>query len=447
VSSPYRALVAVVAYHLAGDRVARWPDGGYGVPAPYVDALRRAGARTAILAPGERGEPEELLEPFDGLVLVGGGDVDPARYGASPDTEHNYGVEPDRDAFEIALLLAADRLHLPTLCICRGVQVMNVAFGGTLRQHLPGTPGLLEHGVPVEDTRTMHDVEPVAGTLLSAATKSGPLACSSHHHQGVDRVGEGLVVAGHSPDGLVEALQRPVPDDIGSVSEDELTWMLGVQWHPEETAAEDPAQQSLFDALADLARMRGTRARPQDTKGRSHSYGLSDPDPTWAAQFESEAARIAVALPADLVARIDHVGSTSIPGLAAKPIVDIQLSVTSMVPRAAYLEPLKALGYHWAPDGWQDDHEFLSRGRTPEDDRSFQIHVCSAGSAWEARHLAFRDALRADPAKAAAYERLKRDLAAAHPNDIYSYVDGKTSFLREVEARASAPGVPPAFAE
>ena len=93
--------------------MARWPDGGYGVPAPYLEALRRAGARTAILSPGEQGEPEELLDPFDGLVLVGGGDVDPARYGAEPDTAHNYGVEPDRDAFEIALLLAADRLHLP----------------------------------------------------------------------------------------------------------------------------------------------------------------------------------------------------------------------------------------------------------------------------------------------------------------------------------------------
>ena len=446
-SPGYRPLVAVVAYHLANDRVARWPDGGYGVPAPYVDALRRADARTAIISPGEQGEPEELLDPFDGLVLVGGGDVDPARYGAEPDTAHDYGVEPDRDAFEIALLLAADRLHLPTLCICRGMQVMNVGFGGTLRQHLPGTPGLLEHGVPVEDTQTMHDVEPIAGTLLSATTKSGPLACSSHHHQGVDRVGGGLVVAGRSPDGLVEALQRPVPGDIGNMSEAELTWMLGVQWHPEETAAQDPAQQSLFDAVANLARLRGSRAKPGAIDGRSRSYGLSDPDPLWATRFEAEAARIAAALPADLVARIDHVGSTSIPGLAAKPIVDIQLSVASMVPRSAYVEPLRALGYRWVVDPWDDDHEYFSRSRTPEDDRSFQIHVCRAGGAWEARHLAFRDALRADPSKAAEYERLKRELASAHPNDIYAYVDGKTPFIREVEARATAPGVPPAFAE
>ena len=139
----YRPLVAVVAYHLAHDRVARWPHGGYGVPAPYIEALRRAGARTAIVSPGEPGEPEEILEPFDGLMLVGGGDVDPARYGAEPDTTHNYGVEPDRDAFEIELLLAAERMRVPALCICRGMQVMNVAYGGTLHQHLPDMPGLL----------------------------------------------------------------------------------------------------------------------------------------------------------------------------------------------------------------------------------------------------------------------------------------------------------------
>ena len=156
----YRPLVALVAYHLAGDRVTRWPDGGYGVPAPYVEALRRAGARTAIVAPGEGGEPEEILEPFDGLLLVGGGDVDPSRYGANPDTDHNYGVEPDRDGFEIALLLAAERMHVPALCICRGMQVMNVAYGGTLHQHLPDRPGLLEHGVPLEGTETLHTVSP-----------------------------------------------------------------------------------------------------------------------------------------------------------------------------------------------------------------------------------------------------------------------------------------------
>ncbi len=154
----YRPLIAVVAYHLGGDRVARWPEGGYGVPSLYLDALRRAGARTAIVAPGEEGTPEELLEPFDGLLLVGGGDIDPARYGGGSN-EHLYGIEPDRDEFEIALLRTADRIAMPTLCICRGMQVMNVAFGGSLHQHLPDVPGLIEHGVPIEGTLTIHEVD------------------------------------------------------------------------------------------------------------------------------------------------------------------------------------------------------------------------------------------------------------------------------------------------
>jgi putative glutamine amidotransferase len=430
----YRPLIAVVAYHLADDRVPRWPDGGYGVPAPYLEALRRTGARTAIIAPGEDGDPAELLEPFDGLVLVGGGDVHPSTYGADPDTEHLYGVERDRDAFEIGLVHAADRLHVPTLCICRGMQIMNIAFDGTLHQHLPEMDGLLPHGVPVENTESLHPVTLEPRTLLSATTKSGPLTCSSHHHQGVDRVGAGLVVSGRSPDGLVEAIEVPVPDmNTTGVSEAEITWMLGVQWHPEETAATDPAQQSLFDAVTLLARHRGSRARSGERVGRNRPYGLSDYDERWPDRFEREAEQILAALPADTVARIDHVGSTSVPGLAAKPIIDIQLSLVSMVPRSAYVDPLVALGYDWTPDPWDDQHEYFNRSEG--DDQMVHIHACEAGSDWERRHLAFRDALRSDPDAAAEYEALKRRLAADHPQDIMAYVDGKTHFVRRIEAR------------
>jgi putative glutamine amidotransferase len=249
-----RPLVAVVAYHLANDRVTRWPEGGYGVPGPYLDALRRAGARTLLLAPGESAEPEELLEPFDGMLLVGGGDIDPSRYG-QPSGAELYGVEPDRDEIEIALLRAADRTALPTLCICRGMQVMNVAFGGTLHQDLPGMPGLIEHGVPLAGTQTIHDVAVEPGTRLFATTKAADLRALSHHHQGVDRVGDGLEVTGRSADGLVEAIERIAgdPDDENAV------WMLGVQWHPEETAAADPLQQALFDGLVLQAGMRRRR--------------------------------------------------------------------------------------------------------------------------------------------------------------------------------------------
>jgi putative glutamine amidotransferase len=432
--SSYRPLIAVAAYHLASGRVTRWPDGGYGVPALYLDALRRTGARTALISPGETGDPKELLEPFDGLVLVGGGDVDPARYGADPEVEHNYGIEGDRDEMEIAIVLAADRLHLPTLCICRGMQVMNVAFGGTLHQHLPAIDGLLAHGVPAEGTQTLHEVAPEPGTLLSATTKSGPLTCSSHHHQGVDRVADGLRISGRSPDGLVEAIERPLPDlETTNISEGEITWMLGVQWHPEETADADPVQQSLFDAVSNLARLRGSRARPGETHGRSRDYGLSPYDPSWPAKFDREAARLRAALPPDLVARIDHVGSTSVPGLAAKPIVDIQLSLTALAPRDAYVPPITGLGYRWVADPWDDEHEYFSFDGDGE--RRFQIHACLAGGDWERRHLAFRDVLRSEPETAGAYERLKRTLAEAHPRDILAYVDGKTPFVRAIEAR------------
>ena len=429
-TEPYRPLIAVVAYHLDGTRVARWPEGGYGVPALYLDALRRAGARTAILAPGERGEPEEVLDPFDGLLLVGGGDVDPARYGGVPN-EHVYGVEPDRDAAEITLLHAADRLSLPTLCICRGIQVMNVAFGGTLHGHLPDVPGLQVHGVPLDGSQTIHEVKPEPGSRLAAVTKSPSLACLSHHHQGIDELGDDLAVTGRTEDGLIEAIERIVPDPEDA----RATWMLGVQWHPEETAAHDPAQRSLFDALTQLAKIHGRRARPGEAEGRSRSYAIHPSDPDWPNVFASEARRIRAALD-PIATRLEHVGSTAVPALAAKPVIDIQVSVRSMSPREAYRGPLEGLGYRWGIDPWSDEHEFFSLEKDGE--RKVHVHVCPEGSDWERRHIMFRDWLRDHPEDAAAYERLKLELAERHPRDTYTYADAKGDFVRGIEAKAAA---------
>ena len=425
----YRALVAVVAYHLGDDRVARWPHGGYGVPTPYVEALRRAGARTAIVSPGEDGDPEDLLEPFDGLLLVGGGDMDPALYGAGSDHAHTYGVEPDRDELEIRLLHAAERLSIPTLCICRGMQVMNVAFGGTLHQHLPDTPGMLEHGVPVLDTQSLHDVRVESRSRLFATTKSSSVVASSHHHQGVDRVGGGLVATGWTSDGLVEAIERDHDMDA-----EWDRWMVGVQWHPEDTATNDDAQQALFDGLVLLARVRGSKAHHRGW-GRTRGYAIVEHDPAWADRFEEEAARLRASL-GDQVRRIDHVGSTSVPGLAAKPTIDIQVSLTSLEPREAYVPALRALGYRTEPDPCEPDHEYASRD--VDGAGSYHVHLCPAGSAWERRHLAFRDWLRAHPADAAAYAALKRSLAAEHPNDVYTYTDEKTAFIVGIETKALA---------
>jgi putative glutamine amidotransferase len=427
----YRPLIAVVAYHLADDRVPRWPHGGYGVPGPYLDALRRASARTAIVSPGEPASAEEVLGPFDGLLLVGGGDVDPGRYGQEP-SEHVYGVEPDRDEFEIALLHAADEMGIPTLCICRGMQVMNVAYGGTLVQHLPGTPGLLEHGVPVADTQSLHDVRTDPQGRLRATTGVERITCSSHHHQGVDRIGRGLRASGWSEDGLIEAIEL-APGEDPDDERYEAGWMLGVQWHPEDTAGRDPAQQALFGGLANLARLRGTRAVAGVREGRSRSYVVADYDPAWPQMFKEEAAAIRAAL-GSVAERVEHVGSTAVPGLAGKPVIDIQVSVERMVPRERFVVPLEALGYEFVADPTDAEHEYFKKD--VEGVRTHQIHVCPVGSEWERRHLAFRDYLKTHPEDSARYGELKRGLAKQHPNDVMAYVDAKTPFIRELEGRA-----------
>jgi putative glutamine amidotransferase len=238
-----RPEVAVVAYHLRPGRVSFWTVGGYGVPENYVDAVRRAGGHPALALPGEDRSAAEILDRADALLLVGGGDVDPARYGAEP-SPTVYGLEPDRDELEIELLLEADQREIPTLCVCRGMQVLNVAFGGSLIQHLPDEDRFGPHGTPSGEDHLVHDVELDRHSRIEAVTRERRLSCASHHHQGVaeDGVGDGLVVTGRSPDGLVEALERS------------RGWMLGAQWHPEETAAEDPAQQRLFEALVQHAR-------------------------------------------------------------------------------------------------------------------------------------------------------------------------------------------------
>jgi GrpB-like predicted nucleotidyltransferase (UPF0157 family) len=308
---------------------------------------------------------------------------------------------------------------------------MNVAYGGTLLGHLPDLPNLLVHGVPVEGTQTIHPVEVEPGSRLSAVTKSASLDAVSHHHQAIDRLGDGLAVTGRTEDGLIEAIERIVPDQ----EDPNAPWMLGVQWHPEESAERDPAQQSLFDALSQLAKIRGRRAGPGAAEGRSRPYAIHPYDPDWPNRFASEARRIEVALD-PIAMRLEHVGSTAVPGLAAKPVIDIQVSVRSMSPREAYRRPLEELGYQWGIDPWTDEHEFFSLDEDGE--RRFHIHVCPEGSNWERRHVTFREWLREHPDDAASYERLKRQLAEMHPRDTYSYADAKTSFIREIEAKAAA---------
>ena len=239
-------MVAIPAYHLALGRVQGWASGGHALPDAYVRAARRAGLRPVILPGPDPAPPEQVLAPFAGLLLAGGGDVDPARYG-EPRDPHVYGVDPDRDSLELGLPSVALAMGLPVLAICRGMQVVNVACGGTLVQHLPDHVARGPHGDPSALTPATHAVRAEPGSRLAGAVGREVVeGCTSFHHQGVDRLGRGLVPTAWSDDGLVEALE---PDDPEA-------WLLAVQWHPEMTADADPAQQAIFDAFADQVRRR-----------------------------------------------------------------------------------------------------------------------------------------------------------------------------------------------
>lgn len=237
-------LVAVPAGRVEPGRVKGWAAGAYALPDHYLGALRRAGVRPVILTGPDPGPPEEILAPFAGLVLAGGGDIDPVHYASRTD-ERVYGIDHDRDVLELGLARAASAMGIPTLAICRGAQVVNIASGGALHQHLPGALGRGAHGDPTSGVLVTHGVRVAEGSLLEEAVGGRRLAnCTSIHHQGIERIGDGLVAVGWSDDGLVEALERA--DGTG--------WLLAVQWHPEITAATDGAQQSLFDAFARKAR-------------------------------------------------------------------------------------------------------------------------------------------------------------------------------------------------
>lgn len=158
-------------------------------------------------------------------------------------------------------------------------------------------------------------------------------------------------------------------------------------------------------------------------------------DPAWAERAASELRRIATAL-GPLAVRLEHVGSTAVPGLAAKPILDLQVSVAALEPRAAYVEPLERLGYLFVPAPESPDYHLFAK--PPERPRSHHVHVCGAGGAHERRHLAVRDFLRTHPREAAAYAALKRRVVLRHPQDRLAYIAAKDPYVDELEARALA---------
>jgi putative glutamine amidotransferase len=206
-------------------RWGAWDLQAFLLPRSYVDPVNRAGAMALLLAPDRAltENPGEVLDLLDGLMLAGGADIDPGAYGAEPHPE-TIGSVAERDAFEIALVRAAVARDLPLLGICRGMQILNVACGGTLHQHLPELLGHEHHRrVLGSFDGADHDVRLLPGSLAARAAGEELHATKSHHHQGVDRVGEGLRVTGRSTiDDLPEAIEVP-----GN------RFTLGVQWHPE----------------------------------------------------------------------------------------------------------------------------------------------------------------------------------------------------------------------
>lgn len=204
------------------------------VPLAYVDAVERAGGRAVLIPPSEEGI-DETLDALDAVVFSGGADVDPVRYGADPHPQTDT-PQAHRDAGELALLHEALERDMPVLAICRGFQLLNVARGGDLIQHLPEEVGHHEHKqVPGEFS--IHPVEIKDGSRLESII-GGSSHVTSHHHQALGRIGEGLVEAAWADDGTLEAVEDPGK-----------RFVLGVQWHPE--AGED---EGLFEKLVEEAR-------------------------------------------------------------------------------------------------------------------------------------------------------------------------------------------------
>ncbi|MBT2481716.1 gamma-glutamyl-gamma-aminobutyrate hydrolase family protein [Streptomyces sp. ISL-94] len=209
-----RPLIGISTYVEESTRYGVWDLPTSLVPAGYYELVQAAGGAAVLLPPDEPGAAAEVLSRVDGLVVAGGPDVDPVRYGAARDSRTGAPATV-RDEWELALIAAALDSSMPVLGICRGMQALNVALGGTLIQHIDGhfdTPG----------ATSWHPVRPVPGTRYAALVPE-EADVPTYHHQAVDRLGRGLIASAHALDGTVEAIE--LPDPAG--------WVLGVQWHPE----------------------------------------------------------------------------------------------------------------------------------------------------------------------------------------------------------------------
>jgi putative glutamine amidotransferase len=223
----------------AGDRPGR-----RSIREDYLRSVEQAGGVPLLLPPVSPGDAAHLLERLDGVLLSGGGDVDPVLYGKKPHPRLGR-VDRRRDDFELALARAALERDLPILAICRGQQLLNVATGGTLLQDIPSDlVGASEHDAPGGRRRRSHVVELLPHTRLRAILGRDTVAVNSFHHQAVDRLGRGLAAAGRCPeDGVVEALEAG-----------DRRFVVAVQWHPESFWDQPVSFQALFDAHVEACR-------------------------------------------------------------------------------------------------------------------------------------------------------------------------------------------------
>ncbi|MGW0661118.1 gamma-glutamyl-gamma-aminobutyrate hydrolase family protein [Streptodolium elevatio] len=213
-----------------------------------AEAVYRAGGEPFMMHPAEPRHAAERLARCDGLLLPGGGDLAPHTYGAADVHEEVYDVDDAQDAFDLAAIRYALRSGLPTLAVCRGMQVLNVALGGTLTQDMPTHHRHLVHPVRLREGSA---VAAAMGTDVGRAVRRAvgrdvgteKIEASCYHHQSLDRLGRGLTVTGRAADGTVEAVELREAKGL----------LLAVQWHPEDTAATDEAQHGLFTALAEAA--------------------------------------------------------------------------------------------------------------------------------------------------------------------------------------------------
>jgi putative glutamine amidotransferase len=217
-----------------------------GVNANYVRSVLAAGGLPIIIVPDL--SPDEAVDLFgdcDGLLLTGGEDIDPSHYGAAPHSKLGT-IDRRRDANELALVAEARARDLPVLGICRGIQLCNVAFGGTLFQDLPSQrPGAIDHDPPAARDVRGHAIMVTENSKLAHILGTTELAENSFHHQAIDRLGAGLVATAMAADGVIEGVESADPNE----------WIVAVQWHPEELAHEpDAADLKLFAALITAAR-------------------------------------------------------------------------------------------------------------------------------------------------------------------------------------------------